>query len=172
MDLPTDILNLIFNHLPIIDQRNWIKCCKQINQLYPLLKKSRKNFLKLIHESGFICDKKIDLNECEKYVLEYIYYDRENIPEKYFLEESKNLFTRYSKLYYNIGARHLNICVKLCEKYSGKTHSQSLMNGAANVGNLKTLKWLHNYCRINIYTCFFAASGNQVEILKWAIKKG
>ena len=68
MDLPLDIIILIFNYLIVIDQRNWIFCNKQLYQLSNLVKNSELIFIKLMYESKFVHydeNNKLTLNKYE-----------------------------------------------------------------------------------------------------------
>ena len=164
MNLPTDIIILIFNHLNIIDQRSWVKCNKQLNQLYFLIEKSEKEFLKLIHNSELI-DKKI-INKCNIYALEAIYYCREDILKKYFNEETRYLLHHYPLLFHHIAKYNPNICKKIYTRY-GK-YGNSIINGAAAAGNLKLIKWIHGKgVPLRSEVRNWASLSGNLEVLKW-----
>ena len=174
MNIPIDILILIFNHLIIIDQRSWIRCNKQLNQLNPLIKKSEKEFLKFIHASNFISYKKIHLNKCEMYALESVYYGRKDILEKYLeKKETLKLFTENPLLYYNMAVRNMDICKKIYEEYKsyGSTNCGSIMNAAASTGNLELVKWIYTKGCPTGCICDCAALHGHLKVLKWARKK-
>ena len=139
MNLPVDLIKIILNYLPIIDKRNLIRSCQCLNQLYPLIKYFEKEFMELLNTTNFVSNKPINLNQCEIYALEYIYYDREDIPDKY-LEHNKILLTKYPLLYVNMAGKRSNICKKIYHKYS--KHINKIMKGAILGGNLQMVKWV------------------------------
>ena len=172
MNLSRDIIIIIFNHLVIIDQRSWIRCNKQLNQLYPRVKKSEKEFLKLIHESKFLSGKKkINLNKCEIYALETIYYGRKNLLERYLKKKELTiLFTKYYRLYRNMVERNPDICKKLYKIY--RVFGTTITESAASSGNLKLVKWMKKQ-GCHIYSvCNIAAENGHIEIIKWARENG
>ena len=76
------------------------------------MKKFEIEFAKLLNVTKFVSDKPIKFNQCELYALEYIYYDRENIPDEY-LEYNKNLLTNHLLLYFNMAMNQINVCKKI-----------------------------------------------------------
>ena len=167
MNLPIDIIKIILFYLPIIDKRNLIRSCKYLNQLYPLMKIFESEFVELLNLTKFIANKPIKLNQCELYALEYIYYDRKNIPDKY-LDYNKNLLTKHSLLYFNMAINQINVCKKIYQKYKKEVFIHSMTDGAASVGNLEMIKWgMANGCKWNTDKCMFAAQSGNLEVLKW-----
>ena len=134
--LPLDIKRITINKLPIPDKRNLIRCCKSFNQLYYLMKSYEIEFEELLNVTKFVSDNPKKFNKYELYALEYIYYDRENIPDKY-LEYNKDLLEDHSLLYFNM-ARNQTICKKIYQKY--ENHITSIMRGAAWNGDLEMMK--------------------------------
>ena len=171
MNLPIEIIKMILFHLPIIiDKRNFIRSSKYLNQFYPLMKNIESEFVELLNATKFVDTKLLKFNQSELYALEYIYYDRENIPNKY-LNQNENLLTKYSLLYFNMAMNQTNVCKKIYNKY--KIFTNSIINGAASVGNLKMIKWIrkHKNNKYNgFYTnmCKFAALNGHLEVLKWS----
>ena len=167
MNIPAEILIIIFNQLIIIDQRNLVRCNKHLYQLYPLLKKYELEFLKLIHESKFISGYKMNIYNDNIYALESVYYGREDILEKYIDNKTGNSFIyRSSKLYYNLAARNSSICKLLFKKYS--IFTESIMNGVASSGNLELLKWIRKKgYEITLHVSNTASINGQLEVLKW-----
>ena len=198
MNLSIDIIKILLDYLPIIDKRNLIKSCKYLKQLYPLMKIFETEFIELLNTNKFVSDNPIKFTQYERYVLEYIYYDRENIPIEY-LKYNKNLLVAHRLLYFNMADKAPNICKKIYSQF--KANIEEIMDGAVVTGNLKMVKWArmngsnwgyHTYdmaarygqikvlkllyknnCSINTTVIYnSAASNGQLEVLKWAHKKG
>ena len=140
MDVPLDMVKLILNNLSIIDQRNLIRSCKQLYQLHPLMNQFEQNFMELITKSKFVTCYQPTLTQFDKYVLEYLYCDAENMPERYFC--NVNIFTEYSLLYLNITSE--KVCMTIYEKGYADIHL--IMTSAASNGNLDMLIWAYEIC--------------------------
>ena len=165
-----DINRIIVDILPMPDKRNLIRCCKYFNQLYPLMKMYETEFAELLNTTKFVSVKPIKFNQCELYILEYIYYDRENIPDKY-LEHNKNLLTEYPLLYSNMSRNQINVCKKIYQKY--ERFITSIMNGFVSTGNLELVKWCREKgCDWYPGICIHAAYSGHIEILKWVRNNG
>ena len=195
--LPSDIKKIIIDILPIPDKRNLIRSCKYFNNLHYLIKSYETKFVELLHVTKFVSIEPIKFNQCELYALEYIYYDRANIPDKY-LDYNKELLTKYALLYVNMAMNQTNVCKKIHKKYG--RHINNIMCGAAYNGNLQLMKWagknggclraiLCNHvarnghleelkwlrkkqCPWDSLTCAFAAGHGHLEVLQWARKNG
>ena len=173
--LPLDIKRIIIDILPIPDKRNLIRCCKSFNQLYYLMKSYEIEFEKLLNVTKFVSYNPRKFNQYELYALEYIYYDREDIPDKYLNHtHNKNLLTEHALLYFNMAMNQINVCKKIYIKYT--VFIVSIMNGAASAGNLKMLKWARKnketgYHKLNSNICKLAALNGHLEVLQWARKK-
>ena len=195
--LPLDIKRILVNILPIPDKRNLIRSCKTFNQLYYLMKSYETEFEELLNVTKFVSDNPRKFNQCELYALEYIYHDRDNIPDKY-LEHNTDLLEDHSLLYFNMAMNQNKICKKIYQKY--ENYITSIMKGAvlngdlemvkwarengcewhtdiaryaAGNGNLEVLKWIRdNGCAWNNWTCRNAAAKGNLEVLKWAHENG
>ena len=162
-----DIKRIIVDILPMPDKRNLIRSCKNFNQLNYLMKLYETEFVELLNVNKFVYDRPLKFNQCELYALEYIYYDREYIPDIY-LEHNKNLLTDYPSLYFNMAMNQINVCKKIYQKYKKEVFIHSMTDGAASVGNLEMIKWgMANGCKWNTDKCMFAAQSGNLEVLKW-----
>lgn len=139
MNLSIDIIKIILVILHIIDKRNFIQSCKYLNQLFPLMKHFELEFVTMLNNSQFVDLNKPVFNQLEIYTLEYIYYDRINIPEKYLKFNNRRLFTTYPKLYFSIANK--NICKKIYQKYT--EHLDQIMYRALVEADLKMVKWAY-----------------------------
>ena len=137
MNIPIDLIKIILVMLPIIDKRDFIRSCKYLNQLFPLMKDFELEFVEMLNNSKFVDVIPIKFNQCEIYTLEYVYYDRTDIPEKYMGDNNKQLFTAYTQLYLSIASK--NICKKIYQKY--KVHINSIMYGALFALDIEMIKW-------------------------------
>ena len=172
MNLPFDIIKLIFDYLQIMDKRSLIRSNKYLNQLFPLIKNFETEFMKIIKETKFVTKDDICFNNCEKYTLEYIYYDRDDIPDKYLEDHNKTIFTEYLTLHFNMASR-TKICKKIYQKFKNDIDISKIMNGAAYVGNIEMLKWACDHGGIlDEDTSKHAAAGGHLRVLKWARRNG
>ena len=138
-DVPLDIIKLMLNDLSIIDKRNFIRSCRFMYQLFPLMKNFEIEFIKLLNDKKFVDYKEINFSRRELYALEYIYYDREDIPDKYLGEYNKDIFTRYPMLYFNLAIQQTNICKKIYQRYG--FFIDQIMNGSIFAENSTMVKW-------------------------------
>ena len=186
MSLPIELIKIILNQLSILDKRNLIRCCKYFYKLFYLIENDEIEFIKLLNTTKFLSDKPIKFHRYEMYILEYIYYDREDMLENY-LKYDMRIFRKYPLLYFNLATRNqINICQKLYQKY-GK-HLKQIIEGSAVSGNLEMVKWTYRKMQIlsldKVYMsgtnkdfsisnlCSLAAENGHLEILKWAQKNG
>ena len=172
MNLPLDIIKIILLDLPIIDKRNLIRSCKYLNQLYPLMNFYEIEFMELLNSTKFVDQNPKKFNQSELYALEYIYYDRENLPNEY-LEHNKKLLTEYQLLYFNMARNNLQICKNIYKKFGQPKHLDEIMSGASCGGHLEIIKWaLENGCARNPDVFYIACENGYFEVLEWVWENG
>ena len=187
--LPKELLLIILSLLPIPDKRNLIRCTKQLNKFKDKMEEDKKDFLKMINDTGYIgcaiinIDRLDDsilkyfkkqimfiiLNDLEKYTLEYAYYGYANlIPERYIRNDNKILH-RYP-LHFNSAKRNF---IDLCNILVNISPSKYITSGAASGGNLELLKQLYQKgIKLRKNVCDQSIKNGHFEILKWARENG
>jgi len=129
-------------------------------------------FHKMLNETSFFETSFYNslYNPLYKYTMELL-FDRHKVPDKYIITENRVLH-QFPLLYYKIAARgdtHLiKKMLKLNRKSSYDNNAIRAMRGAAEVGDIKFLRWaIQNGYQLDKTVAIFAAEGGKLEILEW-----
>ena len=156
--LPTDIILILLDVLPMCDKRNLIRCTVQFNKLTFLMQQYQSKFLKSM---AFVWN--ISLTSLEKYTLEYVYDGYVNIMPKHYINNHNKILYAYSDIYYHAGKENHTELIKLLVNHN-KKYIQEIINGLATNNHLTTLMWIREMNFDWDYeTCAYAAT-------KWSFR--
>ena len=178
MNLPNDLIRIIFHHLPITDKRNLTRTCNTTQQLSDPLQHAIIDFHKMIRKTHYVTIEH-ESNLC-KFTIELLHDGYTHlIPKRYITK--KNVILSDHGVIFNSARRGqksvLKLLMKCAKKFLSETNSdcalKEITNGCANGGHLKLLRWAsNNGCILHSFTSISAASNGHLKVLQWAIKHG
>ena len=142
MNTSNDIIRVIFGALPITDKRKFTRTCREYVAVLPvLMEQAAKNFYKMIRQTNYVSQCKINMKTLCKFTIELLFDGYAHlIPERYIIETNEMLYN-YENIYFNSGRRKQVGVIELLMKCN-KNYSKEIAKGLANGGHLKVLKWV------------------------------
>ena len=106
MNIPYDIVRVVFSDLPITDKRNLTRTCREHQTLIDMLRLAVEDFHDQIRKTGYAGLKKVSLSQLCKFTIELLFDGYAHlIPKRYIIEGNEVFYGQYGLIYFNSARR-------------------------------------------------------------------
>ena len=169
--LPQEIIQILFELLPITDKRNFTRCNSHLYTKNKLIDNYQNKLILMVEKKYKYVPQKLTLNE--KYVIELIYDKYEHLLSiGSICKKNRLCLDPKPFMYFYCAANKLFKILKQLLIYD-KNLGIYITYGAAFCGHLDVLKWAReNGCQWDSSTCRHAALNGHLDVLKWVWNNG